>query len=333
MARKVGQIIRRGEHSWLVRVYNCRDPESKKRKYLNQTVHGGLRDAQSQLNKMLGERDRGRNLDSPKQPLNQYLDRWLELCAKPRLRAKSFQDYDRLLRRYVRPRLGTKAVSIVSAFDIQMLYRDLLAGGLSARSIRYTHAVLRSALKQAVRWTLALSNPADLVDLPRQNGRRVGVLAVEQAQAFIKAIRGHRYEALFALAMTSGMRPSEYLGLTWSDLNLDRGTVSISRTLGWQKGGWQFANTKRSRSRRVVKLQTWVTALLQGQAPRNLDSCGADFVFRANHGGPIRESHFVRRYFKPLLNAAQLPNIRLYDLRHTAATIAFGGWRVSQNRQ
>jgi len=93
VARKVGQIIRRGDRAWLVRVYNGRDPESKKRKYLNQTVHGGLRDAQSHLNKMLGERDRGRNLDSSKHTLNQYLDGWLDVCARPRLRVKSFEDY------------------------------------------------------------------------------------------------------------------------------------------------------------------------------------------------------------------------------------------------
>ena len=89
MARKVGQIVRRGTRTWLVRVYNGRDFETKKRKYLNHTIHGGLREAQAHLNKMLGERDCGRNLDSSKQTLNQYLDRWLELCAKPRLRAKT----------------------------------------------------------------------------------------------------------------------------------------------------------------------------------------------------------------------------------------------------
>jgi integrase len=116
---------------------------------------------------MLGERDRGRKLDSSKQTLNQYLDRWLELCAKPRLRAKSLKDYEGLLRRYVRPGLGTKALTSISAFDIQTLYGDLLVRGLSARSIRYTHAVLRSALKQATRWNLILSNPADSLDLPQ----------------------------------------------------------------------------------------------------------------------------------------------------------------------
>jgi site-specific recombinase XerD len=209
MARKIGQIIGRAPRTWLVRVYVGRDAESKKRKYLNKTIHGGLRDAQAHLNRMLSERDLGRNLDSSKQTINQYLDRWLEVCAKPRLRTKSFQDYEGLLRRYVRPQLGVKPLVSVQAFDIQSLYRELLDRGLSARSIRYTHAVLRSALKQAVRWKLLLANSAELVDLPRHTRRSVGVLSVEQARTFMAAIVGHPYEALFALAMTTGMRPSQ----------------------------------------------------------------------------------------------------------------------------
>lgn len=76
MARKVGQIVGRKRRTWLVRVYNGHDPETKKRKYLNQTIHGGRRDAQAHLNKMLGERDRGRNLDSSRQTLNEFMDRW-----------------------------------------------------------------------------------------------------------------------------------------------------------------------------------------------------------------------------------------------------------------
>lgn len=175
---------------------------------------------------MLGGRDQGRNLDSSKQILNQYLDRWLEICAKPRLRAKSLQDYEGLLRRYVRPQLGTKTLSTVSAFDIQTLYRELLNRSLSARSIRYTHAVLRSALKQAVRWSLILANPADLVDLPRKDERRFGVLSVEQARTFIKAITGHPYEPLFALAMTTGMpRPFH-----WQRGSPQRSSASNSAT-------------------------------------------------------------------------------------------------------
>jgi integrase len=271
---------------------------------------------------MVGERGCGRKLDSSKQTLNQYLDRWLELCAKPRLRVKSLKDYEGLLRRYVRPHLGSKAMASISALDIQTLYRDLLVRSLSARSIRYTHAVLRSALKRAIRWNLILSNPADSVDLPRQGRRQIGVLTVEQARVFVKAIDGHPYGALFALALTTGMRPSEYLGLTWNDLNLDRGTVSVSHTLEWRKGGWQFAETKRSRSRRLVKLQAWVVALLRERVPKEKEAPGDLLLFRARRGGPIRESRFVQEHFKPLLRSAELPSIRLYDLRHTAATIS-----------
>jgi integrase len=138
----------------------------------------------------------------------------------------------------------------------------------------------------------------------------------------MKAITGNPYEALFALAMTTGMRPSEYLALTWNDLDLEHGTVSISRTLQWRKGGWQFADTKRSRSRRMVKLQAWVVALLREQVSKGQRGRGDNLVFHAKRGGPVRESWFVHRHFKPLLKSAELPAIRLYDLRHTAATIS-----------
>lgn len=192
--------------------------------------------------------------------------------------------------------------------EIQTLYSELLNRPRSARTIRYTHAVLFSALRQAVRWKLLLSNPAEDVDLPRETRRRFTVFDVERAKQFIAAISGHKYEALLALAMTTGMRPSEYLALTWSDFDLDRGTVSISKTLEWRKGGWHFADTKRERSRRMVKLQNWVVALL-----RNLDEAASaaeagpcDLVFTGNRGGPIHEAKFVGRYFKPLLRSPSL---------------------------
>lgn len=78
MARKIRQIVRRGYRTWMVRVYTGRDPDTKKRQYLSQTIHGGLRAAQAHLDRLLGERDCGRNIDSSQQTLNQYLDRWLK---------------------------------------------------------------------------------------------------------------------------------------------------------------------------------------------------------------------------------------------------------------
>ncbi len=234
MARKIGQIIRRGPSTWLVRIYVGRTPETRRRKYFGKFIHGGMRSAQAHLNRMLAERDLGRNIRSPRQTVGQYLDHWLDICARPRLRAKSFHDYSTLLARYVRPRLGERRFGELSAAEIQGLYGELLDRELSARTIRYTHAVLFSALRQAVRWKLLLTNPAEEVYLPRQSRRRFTVFDVEQARRFIASISGHKYEVLFALAITTGMRPSEYLALTWSDFDLERGAVSVSKTLQYQ---------------------------------------------------------------------------------------------------
>lgn len=324
MARKTGQIVRRGTSTWLVRIYIGRDPETRRRRYVGKFIHGGLRSAQAHLNSMLAERDLGRNIRSSRQTVGQYLDHWLSICARPRPRAKSFRDYVALMARYVCPRLGERRLGELSSVEIQALYGELLNRKLSVRTICYTHAVLFSAMRQAVRWKFLLTNPAEDVHLPRQPRRSFTVFDVKDARQFIAAISGHEYEALFALAITTGMRPSEYLALTWSDLDLERGTVSVSKTLVWRERSWYFEDTKRERSRRMIKLQNWVLALLRrssekasltGPKPR-------DLVFTSNRGGPIHEAKLVWRHFKPLLVSAGLPNIRLYDLRHTAATLA-----------
>ena len=159
MARKVGQIIARGDRRWLIRVYLGGDHETKKRNYHNRTIHGRMREAQAYLTKKLRERDLGRDLEGAKITLNEYLDRWIETAVKPRVRDKTCQDYDGMLRRYVRPMLGERVLAGMRPLDLQTTYQQMIEHGLSARTIRYTHAVVGSALRQAVRWRLLLENP------------------------------------------------------------------------------------------------------------------------------------------------------------------------------
>ena len=94
MARKVGQIIARGDRRWLIRVYLGRNQETNKRKYHNRTIHGPMREAQAYLTRRLRERDLCRDLEGAKITLNEYLDRWLETAVKPRVREKTCQDYE-----------------------------------------------------------------------------------------------------------------------------------------------------------------------------------------------------------------------------------------------
>jgi len=137
MARKVGQIIARGDRRWLIRVYLGRDHETKKRNYHNRTIHGPMREAQAYLTKKLRERDLGRDLEGAKISLNEYLDRWLETAVRPRVRAKTFQDYQGILRRYVRPTLGERVLTGMRPLDLQTMYQQMSERDLSARTVRY----------------------------------------------------------------------------------------------------------------------------------------------------------------------------------------------------
>jgi integrase len=327
LARKTGQIVGRGRHRWLVRIFLGRDHQTRRRRYLSRTVHGPVRQAQSYLNKVLRERDLGRNVEGVTVTLGEFLDRWLETAAKPKLRDKSYESYKSLLRRYIRPVLGERILSAVTPLDVQDAYQKMIDRGLSARTVRYTHSVLRSAMRQAIRWRLLLQDPTDGAQLPRLGRREMRVLTAEQSRAFLEVSRETHYGALFALALTTGMRPSEYLALKWQDIDWDRGTVSVVRTLERVRGGWRFSETKRARSRRIIKLQEWVLRALKVFQSKTIQRIGwswpdaAELLFTTPAGGPI-SSDKLAKGFKATLRQAELPIIRLYDLRHTAATLA-----------
>lgn len=325
MARKQGQIVARGDRRWLVRVYLGRDRQTHRRRYHNRTVRGPLGAAQKYLNTRLREREQGRDLVNSEIALNEYLDRWLELAARPKLRAKSYVDYESLLRRYIRPALGERLLRSLVPLDIQGVYQWMHERNLSSRTIRYTHAVLHAALEQAIKWRLLLHNPSTGVELPKASRREMREMTPEEARRFLRVALKTKFGVLFALALTTGMRPSEYLALRWSDIDWEQETATVSRTLE-KRCGWKFAETKRARSRRLVKLQSWVIRLLRrtyaiASVTNFKNSAAAAQMFKTKSGDSIN-SDFLARQFKQILRQAGISAMRLYDLRHTAATLA-----------
>ena len=115
---------------------------------------------------------------------------------------------------------------------------------LSPRTIRYTHAILSSAFKQAIRWNMLQRNPCDGVELPRMKRKEVLALSPEEVSRFLTAAVADDHNALFAFAVVTGMRPEEYLALKWSDIDLEARSATVTRTLVWRKGGgWYFWRT------------------------------------------------------------------------------------------
>jgi len=327
--RKRGQIITKSKNNHLVRVYVGTDADGKRR-YHSKVIRGTKKDALRYQTSVLSDLDRGTFIEPSKETLNEYLDRWLNTSAAPRLRERTLRDYRSLLARYVRPVLGHKMLPAVMPLDIQDLYTSMLESGLSPRTIRYTHAVLSSALKQAVKWQLLPRNAAEYVDLPRQKRTEMYAMSKDEVASFLATAKEDRWGTLFLLAVTTGMRPGEYMGLQWKDVNLDEGMIHVNKSLVRNKSEWRFDEPKTAKSRRTVKLAPTVVKSLRAhrskQAAERLRAGiryqDYDLVFATDTGQPLESRNLIKRHFKPVLKQAGLrETIRLYDLRHTCATL------------
>ena len=342
---RTGQLIRRGDRTWLVRVPIGRDSKTTARRYHNETVHGTKRDAERVLNNALRKRDLGTLVEPARVPVGEYLDRWLEDVARPRIRERTHRDYRFLIDRYIRPYIGAQRLDRLSPADVQAMIATLTAGErdpekperwrrrpLSPKTIRHAHAVLSTALTQAMRWEMLSRNVASLVELPRLRPREMRSLSREEADQFRAAIRGERFEALFLLLLGTGVRPSEALAFTWDDLDVEGARATVRRVLPRdQKGEPRFEEPKTARSRRTVPLSPSVVRALRthraAQAKERLAASAVysdnDLVFASLTGGPLDERNVVHRHFKPALRRAKLPEAtRLYDLRHCHVTLS-----------
>lgn len=324
-------IVKRGKDTWQVRIFLGRDEHGKSR-FFNETVKGKRKDADSLERKKKNELEMGISIEHTRITVGEYLDKWLEVAAKPRLRARTFDDYRSYLGRYIRPAIGKRKLSSVSPLDIQAVYSAMERKGLTGRTIRYAHAILASAFKQAVKWQILQTNATSMVELPKIVRREMSVLSREECAKFLEEARTDRWYVVFSLALASGMRPEEYLGLQWKDVDLASGTITIQRALVWSRkgGGWTLEEPKTSKSRRTIPLPASVVRELAAHRRKQLEERiklgsayqNAGFVFATEIGTPLLTSNLTRRHFKPILERARLSkSIRLYDLRHTCATL------------
>ncbi|MBT9260205.1 MAG: site-specific integrase [Clostridiales bacterium] len=201
---------------------------------------------------------------------------------------------------------------------------------MSANTVRIIHAILHKALAQGVKWGLSARNPAEAVDRPRIQRREMPTLSAAEVHAFLAAAKEDRLYALYVLAITTGMRQGELLGLRWGDVDLKAGRLYVRRQLVWLRNVEPtLSEPKTAKGRRTVELPGLaVEALRQHrkqQAKERLLAGPAwrdqDLVFTTQLGTPIHPSNLRTRSFQPLLKKAGLPLIRFHDLRHTHASL------------
>jgi integrase len=196
------------------------------------------------------------------------------------------------------------------------------------RPVRLIHTTLHKVLKQAVRWGLIVRNVAEVVQAPRWARKELRVLSPEEVGRLLKASRGERLACLYLLAVTTGLREGELLGLRWRDVNLEAEVLSVSQQLTRTRAGLSFTSPKRGKTRSVRLTPTAVAALKVHRATQNEERLKADslwqdlgLVFTSTIGTPVDVGNLTYRSFRPLLERAGLPRIRFHDLRHTFATL------------
>lgn len=324
-----GQIIKRSERTWIVRVFLGRDPRTGKRRYCNKTIHGTRKDAQAYLNGVLRDQDLGRFLEPTKLRLQEFLDRWLEEVAKPRLRESTFNGYADVVRLYVQPAIGNQQLNELTPLKLQAYYAKLRDQQVGVATLKKLHVVLTSSLDQALQWGLLAVNPAKSVKVAKlRSGLRedkVRVMNAEEAKRFLEAAQEQYHGMALIVALSTGMRPGEYLALLWKDIDLENGRLVVQRSLyRIRKGGWRFEPPKTKGSHRTVTLPAGLVEMLREhrEAQSQTDPDLPDFVFKTFSGQPVHAINLRRHALRRTLEKAGLdPKLHLYSLRHSHATL------------
>ncbi|MFF5082486.1 tyrosine-type recombinase/integrase [Actinoplanes sp. NPDC000266] len=342
---------RQSDGRWVGQAYAVTADGTRKRKY----VYGeNWEDAHSKLVQLKALIQRGIPLPDRAWKLNEYLPYWLTTYVSE-LKATTGRGYESAVRLHLLPALGTKrldSLQIKHVRDFLSSFRNKClccaskadakrppekqccsAGNCcahypSARQIQYVRDVLRNALQQAVREELISRNVATLVRVPSPRYKIGKSLSVDQVRALLKATEGHRLYPLYVVAATMGLRRGELLGMRWSDLDLDNGTLTVEQTVQRVNGELLLTGTKTEDSEAPLPLPEWTWLVLlehQDAQQAERERLAAvwqehGLVFPSGYGTPM-EPRNLNRHFATTREKAGLPTIRLHDMRHTVVSM------------
>lgn len=307
-ARGEGSIYKRKDGLWV-----AESMAGAKKKYLY------ARTKKAALEK---KRDYERKVNQPVQESQReiaagvFFQEWLS-SIEGAVKDRTYERYEVVVRVHLCA-LNGRPLSEVSAMDLQRLYKQK-SSTLAPRSVQIIHETLHNALGQAVRWGLINKNPAEYVTRPRPQPKDLRTLSAQEVHQLLKLVSGHRFEPVYVLAVTTGMRQGEILGLKWEDVELDSEILRVRRTL-W-KGMTSAPKTKNSI--RAIALSSHAARCLRGYRAK----CEAgevpfsEWVISSRNGTPMTRHNLVNRSWYPLLEEMGLDRMPFHNLRHTCATL------------
>lgn len=320
-----GEVRQRSDGRWEVRLRTDASQGAGSR----QSVYGSSRaDVVRKLRTLQEAVERGGELSDARTTVEGFLERWLEEVIKPTREHATWRGYATNVRRHIVPCIGRVPLTKLQPVDVQRMINGLRAAGLAPRTIQYAHATLRAGLGVALRWGLVPRNVATLVEPVGVPRRQVVPFRPDEARQLLDASESHRLGAFFTVAMAIGLRPSEALALTWNDVDLQERVIRVRSALERVDGVYRFKEPKSRTSRRTIPLPAVCIDRLiahrqrqcQEQLANGRDWSYPDLIFTTAAGAPLNRTE-VSRQFTRLLRDLGIPHRRLYDCRHTAASI------------
>ncbi len=333
-----GHVAKKGNRYYAV-IYEGIDQATGRQRHRWYAGGATRKEAEKLLAEMVKRNHDGDYRAPERITLGAYLEeRWLP-AKRAQLRHSTWDSYRRNVEIHVKPRIGNIPLQRLTPEDLDAFYAGLLVdgrrngagGGLSPRSVRIIHGMLRKALADACRKGSLVRNVADLADPPKPSAygsKEMRVWMPAQLRQFLEEIDDHRLAPAFFLAANTGMRRGEVLGLRWDDVDLDAARISVRHAVLNVAYELILADVKTKSSRRTIDLDPRTVAVLRGWRKAQLEERLAlgrrpdddGIVFAALDGGPTHPDLFSQIFDRHVAKST-LPRIRLHDLRHTHATI------------
>lgn len=331
-----GTIFRRADGQWVVRL-DLGDHQGKRRRVTRYAR--SEREGLEVLRRLRREYDAG-HLVAPgnRMTVGEFLDYWVAELLPGTVKPTTEASYADMTRRHIKPALGHVELAKLSRDHVRRFVRQLARTKssrrgtettLSPRTVQYVHSILRRALEDARREELVGRNVAREVAPPRFDRTEFVPLSPAEARTFLTAAADDRLYAVYVLALVLGMRRGEVLGLRWSAVDLDRGTLRVQTSLQRVGAKLAFSSPKTRRSRRAIPLPRAVVKVLREHRERqSAERAGAevwadnDLVFTTSIGTPV-EPRNLSRHFELLRERAGVRKVRFHDLRHSCASLLF----------
>ncbi len=327
----VERLDKDGKRRYQVRIA-VRDASGKR---INQTIDtfGSKREAEKAERDALVERDKGTLLVPDRTTVGELLDRWLEVDVPRTVKPENMVTYEVIVRKHLKPAFGSMPVRNLTVEQIERFYADLQASGYSSSLIKKCHMRLSAALRMAKRWGIVAENVCDVVKPPKLTYRQPTAWTPMEVSAFLLEAEGDGMHPYWNLAIETGARTSELLGVSWIDINFEKGTLRFGRQVVRLLNGTPIVklDAKTEAGRRTVRLTAHMMDELRNYRQRWLERKLAasewenshDLVFCTASGRPINARH-VRRSFDRLVTASGVTAISPHGMRRTHITHAIG---------